>query len=260
MKFGKLLKRTSTLIPELEGWLLHYKELKKQVKGLKRLKAQLQQLQSMPYSEVVREQLNNLLSEISRRQEQFIKAVYDDVDRSNDLFVEQEEMAVIHMTSLDDEYRTLTPSHPLEEIFQLKLDYECQRTNLVLLLHWVLLSFAGIAKILKKYDKLVGSNLMGMFMETVCRQPFFSTTYISQYLLMCSDRISELKSLLNNDQRGVLVVEHSAHLECKLRVAVGLCTELTKTAHTPSTRIPIELLDKFPWCIDLALEGEDESG
>eukprot|EP01024_Parvocaulis_polyphysoides_P011054 TRINITY_DN13892_c0_g1_i3.p1 TRINITY_DN13892_c0_g1~~TRINITY_DN13892_c0_g1_i3.p1 ORF type:complete len:261 (-),score=29.57 TRINITY_DN13892_c0_g1_i3:201-983(-) len=260
MKFGKLLQRTSSLIPQLEGWLIHYKELKKRVKELKRLKEQCQQMESRPQLEGDRDQLNKLYNEVQKKQDEFVQAVYNDVDRSNDLFVEQEEMAIIHMTSLDDEYRTLTPSHPLEEIFQLKLDYECQRTNLVLLLHWVLLSFAGIAKILKKYDKLVGSNFLAMFLETISRQPFYSTTYISQYLLVCSERIDELKSLLNNDQRGVLVVEQYAHLECKLRVAVGLCSELSRTAHTPSTKIPIELLDKFPWCIDRALEGVGESG
>eukprot|EP01024_Parvocaulis_polyphysoides_P011053 TRINITY_DN13892_c0_g1_i2.p1 TRINITY_DN13892_c0_g1~~TRINITY_DN13892_c0_g1_i2.p1 ORF type:complete len:128 (-),score=14.89 TRINITY_DN13892_c0_g1_i2:37-420(-) len=116
MKFGKLLQRTSSLIPQLEGWLIHYKELKKRVKELKRLKEQCQQMESRPQLEGDRDQLNKLYNEVQKKQDEFVQAVYNDVDRSNDLFVEQEEMAIIHMTSLDDEYRTLTPSHPLEEI------------------------------------------------------------------------------------------------------------------------------------------------
>jgi hypothetical protein len=52
--------------------------------------------------------------------------------------------------------------------------------ELVLLLHWSLLNYAAVVKILKKHDKRTGVLLRAPYLANVLQQPFSSTTIMSR--------------------------------------------------------------------------------
>jgi hypothetical protein len=51
------------------------------------------------------------------------------------------------------------------------------------------LSFVGLAKILKKYDKRTGGLLRLPFIQKVLQQPFFTTDLISKLVKQCESTI-----------------------------------------------------------------------
>eukprot|EP01026_Neomeris_dumetosa_P042506 TRINITY_DN35465_c0_g1_i3.p2 TRINITY_DN35465_c0_g1~~TRINITY_DN35465_c0_g1_i3.p2 ORF type:complete len:199 (+),score=27.33 TRINITY_DN35465_c0_g1_i3:249-845(+) len=158
MKFGKLLQRTIVLLPEIEGWLIQYKTLKQQVKELKSMQDELEKedvnlKQSTSYPQEDQLQRYDQMRSKHREMEQkFMDSLNKDLEKFNDIFVDKEEVAVIAMSNLEQVYNTVTTP---DQAFNCKLQYEQQFADLFLLLHWVLLTFAGINKILKKHEILL---------------------------------------------------------------------------------------------------------
>eukprot|EP01026_Neomeris_dumetosa_P042504 TRINITY_DN35465_c0_g1_i1.p2 TRINITY_DN35465_c0_g1~~TRINITY_DN35465_c0_g1_i1.p2 ORF type:complete len:155 (+),score=21.88 TRINITY_DN35465_c0_g1_i1:249-713(+) len=154
MKFGKLLQRTIVLLPEIEGWLIQYKTLKQQVKELKSMQDELEKedvnlKQSTSYPQEDQLQRYDQMRSKHREMEQkFMDSLNKDLEKFNDIFVDKEEVAVIAMSNLEQVYNTVTTP---DQAFNCKLQYEQQFADLFLLLHWVLLTFAGINKTLRKF-------------------------------------------------------------------------------------------------------------
>eukprot|EP01023_Acetabularia_acetabulum_P003958 TRINITY_DN11653_c0_g2_i2.p1 TRINITY_DN11653_c0_g2~~TRINITY_DN11653_c0_g2_i2.p1 ORF type:complete len:329 (-),score=28.70 TRINITY_DN11653_c0_g2_i2:77-1063(-) len=247
MKFGKLLQRTVQLLPELEGWLIQYKTLKQQVKELKVMQDELELVgekgRTVPPTIVDSvQQYNYTKLKYHNLEQTFIESLNRDLQKFNDIFVDKEEVAVISMSNLDTVYENVTTT---DDAFNCKLQYDQQYADLFLLLHWVLLSFAGINKILKKHDKLTGKMLKDPYIHNVLQQPFYSTKYISEYIRTCRQRIGELKVMLTNDRRRDLVTEQQAGLCNKTMQAIQMWMDLSQNASTPSTTIPRQLMESL---------------
>eukprot|EP01024_Parvocaulis_polyphysoides_P022713 TRINITY_DN2106_c0_g1_i1.p1 TRINITY_DN2106_c0_g1~~TRINITY_DN2106_c0_g1_i1.p1 ORF type:complete len:286 (-),score=27.56 TRINITY_DN2106_c0_g1_i1:498-1355(-) len=245
MKFGKLLQRTIQLLPEIEGWLIQYKTLKQQVKELKVMQDQLEVMEKQSSSPVGGEsyqQFIQLKTKHKHLEQNFIESLNRDLEKFNDIFVDKEEVAVISMSNLEQVYENVKTS---DDAFNCKLQYDQQYADLFLLLHWVLLSFAGINKILKKHDKLTGKMLKDPYIHNVLQQPFYSTKYISEYIRTCKVRIGHLKEMLANDRRKDLVTEQQAGLCNKTMQAMQMWMDLSQNASTPSTTIPRQLLESL---------------
>jgi hypothetical protein len=73
--------------------------------------------------------------------------------------------------------------------------------ELVLLLHWSLVNYAAVAKILKKHDKLTGSRLRAPVLASVLHQPFLSTESISQLVKAAERHVQELTQLCGGSDR-----------------------------------------------------------
>ncbi|KAL6760066.1 hypothetical protein V8C86DRAFT_2560066 [Haematococcus lacustris] len=102
--------------------------------------------------------------------------------------MEKEEEAVICMQSLADQ--VANSSHLSErEVQVLRASLVDQHGELVLLLHWSLLNFAAVVKIVKKHDKLrTGIELRAAVQAVIMHQPF-SSTAIMQKLIHQADRL-----------------------------------------------------------------------
>lgn len=69
---------------------------------------------------------------------------------------------------------------------------------MVLLLHWSLLNYNAVVKILKKHDKRTGLLLRAPFLANVLQQPFYSTANIDRLV----KKAEEMVRLLTAKQGG----------------------------------------------------------
>ena len=99
-------------------------------------------------------------------EKEFIRVLYDDVDRINSYFMEVEEDCVIKLQCLRDSYEEECPKKKKQgmseeewlsspEMRKIRSQFIDLHGELVLLLHWSIVNYAGILKILKKHDKLL---------------------------------------------------------------------------------------------------------
>ncbi|KAI7841035.1 hypothetical protein COHA_005263 [Chlorella ohadii] len=90
---------------------------------------------------------------------------------------------------------------PPVELEQLRSEMVDFHGELVLLLHWSLVNYAAVAKILKKHDKLTGSRLRAPVLASVLHQPFLSTESISQLVKAAERHVQELTQLCGGSAR-----------------------------------------------------------
>lgn len=125
--------------------------------------------------------------------------------------------------------------------------------EIVLLLHWGLLNYAAVTKILKKHDKQTGLPLRAPYLEAVLKQPFYSTDLLGRLAKRVADIVEQLVD--PNDQvncsnltaRGDVETD-SATVRDKVRMtqlALGTWQELGNNASTPSTVLPTKLIESM---------------
>lgn len=147
MKFGKRLKRQiEESLPEWRDKFLSYKDLKKLVRLISTTDASPQ------------------------AEGEFVSLLDAEVDKFNAFFMEQEEEFVIRQRELQERIRK---------------DIVNFHGEMVLLVNYSSINYTGLAKILKKYDKRTGGLLRLPFIETVLKQPFFTTELISRLVKEC---------------------------------------------------------------------------
>lgn len=195
MKFGKLLQSTVEEMPEMSEVFLRYRELKKQLKrmphvepgnraGDEDLQQHLQERLSsgcpaeLASSWESAESDGHAAKSLDSSDEQsFIDTLSEDLNKLNEFFMNREEDIVIRLQDLED--RSNSISTP-EEQQHLKSAFVKLHGEMVLLLHWSLLNFAAVVKILKKHDKHTGIALRGPVLSRVLQQPFYSTESITK--------------------------------------------------------------------------------
>uniref|UniRef100_A0A7S0V5U9 SPX domain-containing protein n=1 Tax=Polytomella parva TaxID=51329 RepID=A0A7S0V5U9_9CHLO len=188
MKFGKVLKTTSeTLFPELTDLFLRYKELKKQLKeippaGQGNASSDASGATANSFESSTGENGEHLMPNLSPEEQLFINTLNEDLQRFNSFFIEKEEDAVIRLQTLSDEVMASTnlESGNADDLHSLKARLIDFHGEMVLLLHWSLLNYAAVVKILKKHDKRTGVLLRSPYIGNVLQQPFSSTTVMSR--------------------------------------------------------------------------------
>lgn len=179
MKFGNLLRTCADDAPELENLFVCYKQLKKK---LKHLPVQRQGLACGDAS------LPSALEERS-----FVQALNNDVLQFNDLFIEKEEESVIKLGDLEEQANTASTSEEIAQALTHAVDLHGQ---LLLLVHWSILAYTGLVKILKKHHKRTGFPIRAPHLENLLSQPFCSVELLTQLVRKAEELSQQLSTQL----------------------------------------------------------------
>jgi len=136
---------------------------------------------------------------ITDEEKEFIVMLQNDLEKINTYFIEREEEAVIKLQALADRRAAAEAADPaLREaevaIEALRAAFVDFHGELVLLLHWSLVNYAGTIKILKKHDKLLGGHAQSALLSNVLRQPFTSTESISRLVREAEEHAQALST------------------------------------------------------------------
>jgi hypothetical protein len=201
-------------------------------------------------------------------EQEFVRVLREDVERINTYFMEQEEGNVIKLQDLIDRYEKLQPeksnssgSCSAGDVERLRSQFVDLHGELVLLLHWSIVNYAGVLKILKKHDKMLGGHAQKQLMSSILHQPFTSTESINQLVNTAENYVQRLASDDSANSVDVNQILEDDEMECesldpiqdeaegrqqtiikRTRAALGMLTQLQSTAHSPSTLIQVEML------------------
>lgn len=291
MKFGKLLQDFSRADLEKETSSKPPNE-----PSTKRQKTADAEEDYMSHREFLRyKQMKKLLKKAAERKEdgddagmrtiekEFINVLYADVDRINSYFMEVEEDCVIQLQCLRDSYdrecEKKTGREDMDDdvwlsspvMRAIRSKFIDLHGELVLLLHWSIVNYAGILKILKKHDKLLGGHAQKDLVGSILQQPFASTgsvtklaqsaeVYVKKLGAKHEDKdnsdhgkdvsneetIQSKDSMHRADSISLLMEEAKAWTEKtggnailleKTRAALDMLKQLQSTAHSPSTLV-----------------------
>eukprot|EP00891_Asterochloris_glomerata_P008852 jgi/Astpho2/8852/Aster-x1545 len=253
MKFAKLLAEAGQGDPRhAENLQLRYKQLKKHLKIL----SSLQDAAETDVEEVAGRSLRDQArgeegtSPPTADDMVFVSMLNEDLSRFNDFFIEQEEVLVIRLKSLEDQ---IPSCHTPAARARLTSAFVALHGEMVLLLHWSMLNFQAVIKILKKHDKLAKQTkafgpLWGPFLTSLVHQPFASTDGITQMVKAAEQHAEEL-SVLSEDgeqsqeQQGLPDGQaHAGVLQDAMfrrtQDAMNLWQVMGQKAATPSTVLP----------------------
>ena len=190
---------------------------------------------------------------LTEEEKEFIQMLQADVDRINIYFIEREEEAVIKLQALIDRREALQCRRDVSDVPGSPSSNESLRAafidfhgEMVLLLHWSLVNYAGIVKILKKHDKLLGGHAQKIYLQNILQQPFTSTENISKLVREAESQAQSLgirqefgrPNRVTEDENIGRQEKREAKLLKRTRAALGMLSELQDGAHTPSTLLP----------------------
>ncbi|RAL40867.1 hypothetical protein DM860_008565 [Cuscuta australis] len=200
MKFGKEFKEhLEETLPEWRDKYLRYKHFKKLLKSL-----------PAPSSPSVNPHAAAGAGGDSFRPPQpvdlhdwFIRLLREDLEKFNDFYVEQEEEFIIRFQELKERIERVkeksgrdaaftTESEFSEEMIDIHKDFVAIHGQMVLLQNYSSLNFAGLVKILKKYDKRTGELLRLPFTQYAVHQPFFTTEPLTRLVRECEANLELL--------------------------------------------------------------------
>lgn len=161
MKFGALLRESANETPELQNLYSCYKLLKKRLKRL-------------PDRHNVEVGADDPIERaaIAERQHGFVTTLNEDVQQFNELFIEKEEESVIRLRSLEDAAEGA--QHSMEVTGKVFKNYVDFHGEMLLLVHWSILAYTGLVKILKKHHKRTGLLVRAPHLDNLLSQPFCS--------------------------------------------------------------------------------------
>lgn len=210
MKFGKEFKtHLEETLPEWRDKFLCYKPLKKLLKQLpptvdslnldRPINFQLHP-HPPPLTGDVHGNTNRPLVDL---QEWFVRILNEELDKFNDFYVDKEEDFVIRLQELKERIESLkeksskdgvftSESEFSEEMMDIRKDLVTIHGEMVLLKNYSSLNFAGLVKILKKYDKRTGGLLRLPFTQLALHQPFFTTEPLTRLVHECEDNLELL--------------------------------------------------------------------
>eukprot|EP00873_Tetraselmis_striata_P010898 jgi/Tetstr1/431162/TSEL_020874.t1 len=129
-------------------------------------------------------------AELTPEETGFLQALIENVQRFNDVFLEKEEQSIIHLRGLQD--AKLGAPDSLDNLKCVYKEYVDLHGDLLLLMHWSVLAYTGLVKILKKHHKRTGLLLRAPFLSDLLAQPFCSTEGTAGLVRKAEDEISKL--------------------------------------------------------------------
>ncbi|KAL4438992.1 hypothetical protein ABPG77_006929 [Micractinium sp. CCAP 211/92] len=261
MKFGHLLKEFGQEAEVPADALLNYKKLKKLIKAHQQHKEDVDGKPG-PAAAGTAAAAGAALTDaaahgVAEEDREFIQTLNEDLSRINSYFMEREEEAVIRLRALQDA-RADAGGSP-DQLDRLRSEMVDFHGELVLLLHWSLVNYAAVAKILKKHDKLTGSRLRAPVLASVLHQPFLSTESISQLVKEAERDVQELTALCGGgisssdaeagevsaeagraDMEAEALEGAGSHVAIykRTRAALHMLSDMQERASTPSTLLP----------------------
>eukprot|EP01018_Ginkgo_biloba_P008364 Gb_09400 [translate_table: standard] len=136
-------------------------------------------------------------------EENFINLLNEELQKFNDFFVDKEEEYVIRIQELKERIERVKEQNQKngayksetqfgEEMIKIRKDIVTIHGEMVLLENYSSLNFAGLVKILKKYDKRTGALLRLPFTQRVLHQPFFTTELLSKLVRECEEKLESV--------------------------------------------------------------------
>nr|QWT68766.1 SPX domain containing protein 4 [Astragalus sinicus] len=234
MKFGKEFKtHLEETIPEWRDKFLCYKPLKKLLKH------------HLPTTTTttatpINLHLHILQQPSSPLQSWFLRILNQELEKFNDFYVDKEEDFVIRFQELKERIEGLQRKSCerekytydcefSEEMMDIRKDLVTIHGEMVLLKNYSSLNFAGLIKILKKYDKRTGGLLRMPFTQVVLRQPFFTTEPLTGLVHECEENLELLFPLQEE------VIQSTPHPEDESRPLVDNATDVLPEAEPSSS-------------------------
>ncbi|XP_051117741.1 SPX domain-containing protein 4 [Andrographis paniculata] len=188
MKFGKEFRiHLEETLPEWRDKYLSYKPLKKLLKNI-----------PVPDQE-------NLPPEgrLTELEEWFVGILNEELDKFNDFYVNKEEEFIIRLQTLKERIEQVkakgssngiftSETEFSEEMMEIRKDFVSIHGEMVLLKNYSSLNFAGLIKILKKYDKRTGKLLSLPYTQLAVHQPFFTTEPLTRLVRECEANLEVL--------------------------------------------------------------------
>ncbi|KAL6894383.1 hypothetical protein ACP4OV_008481 [Aristida adscensionis] len=148
----------------------------------------------------------------------FARILDMELQKLNDFYIEREEWYVIRLQVLKERIERVkakrndaftSRSEFTEEMLEIRKDFVTIHGEMILLQTYSSLNFAGLVKILKKYDKRTGGLLSLPFTQRARHQPFFTTEPLTRLVRECEANLE----LLFPVEAEVLEPASSAKLE-----------------------------------------------
>lgn len=192
----------------------------------------------------------------------FIAAITSDVMDLNEKYIEKEEDFIIAWGNIEEKMSACSTKEDKIALYSDLVDFH---GNLVMLLHWSMLAYTGLVKILKKHYKRTGLTVNAPHLKDLLRQPFCSVGMacnilskaeevalsISKDLGMDPVLPTNVSSLILANKKGMVdlasedveedlyPIETASAIE-RAKTALQTWNVLQKTAATPSTGIARE--------------------
>ncbi|URE40034.1 SPX domain [Musa troglodytarum] len=209
MKFGKDFRNhLEETLPEWRDKFLAYKALKKLIKHL----PQPPPLGVDPPDEPPRGAARPLDAALEAW---FVGILNEELEKFNDFYVDKEEDFVIRLQELKERIEKIRANKSgaftserefSEEMLDIRKAFVTIHGEMVLLKNYSSLNFAGLVKILKKYDKRTGGLLSLPFTRRALHQPFFTTEPLTRLVRECEANLEMLFPLeaevIESDQTG----------------------------------------------------------
>ncbi|KAJ0754399.1 putative SPX domain-containing protein [Helianthus annuus] len=133
----------------------------------------------------------------------FVRILNEELDKFNDFYVDKEEEFVIRFQELKHRIERVKEKSCKDGVFTSEIEFSDElmairqefvtiHGEMVLLKNYSSLNFAGIIKILKKYDKRTGGLLRVHFTQLALRQPFFTTEPLTRLVHECEENLDLL--------------------------------------------------------------------
>ncbi|KAG9460052.1 hypothetical protein H6P81_004560 [Aristolochia fimbriata] len=201
MKFGKEFRtHLDETLPDWRDKFLRYKPLKKLLKQIYPAEASSNPHDdALPPDASIEERGVPLVG----LEEWFVRILNEELEKFNDFYVDKEEDFVIRLQELKERIEKVkeqnskdriftSESEFSEEMLDIRKDFVTIHGEMVLLKNYSSLNFAGVVKILKKYDKRTGGLLRLPFTQRVLHQPFFTTEPLTRLVRECEANLELL--------------------------------------------------------------------
>ncbi|KAH7532671.1 hypothetical protein FEM48_Zijuj04G0046800 [Ziziphus jujuba var. spinosa] len=214
MKFGKEFRiHLEETLPEWRDKFLCYKPLKKLLKHFPATATAVDSLPPQlafylhphlqPPTHINHHAFDPTTSHLMDLQGWFVRILNEELDKFNDFYVDKEEEFVIRFQELKERIERVkersnkdgvftSESEFGEEMMDIRRDFVSIHGEMVLLQNYSSLNFAGLVKILKKYDKRTGGLLCLPFTQLALHQPFFTIEPLTRLVRECEANIEIL--------------------------------------------------------------------
>ncbi|KAK8525048.1 hypothetical protein V6N13_016041 [Hibiscus sabdariffa] len=112
----------------------------------------------------------------------FKQSLNRELDKVNTFYLDKEEDYIIMFRELESRAENLNGNEEMLELQREILDFH---SEMVMLLHYSVINFAGLMKIVKKHNKRAGGAVYSSYMRRVLQQPFFSTELLYNLIRGC---------------------------------------------------------------------------
>ncbi|WCJ40562.1 SPX domain gene 2 [Euphorbia peplus] len=191
MKYGKRLREEiERTFPEWKGQFISYKKLKKQLKLINprsssnnnnNIHRRWPRFATRRFLEV-----NNMRLIIG-----FTRLLDNELKKVNTFYVDKEEDYIIRLKELQIRAANLENDEDLK--LNVQKDILTFHGEMVLLLHYSVLNFTGLIKIVKKHNKRTGTKFEFSSMPSrAMQQPFFSTDLLYNLMQECEAMLGPL--------------------------------------------------------------------